>query len=68
MLTGPVDVTEKVLARAGMTIADIDLFEVNEAFAAVVLRFYRRSTSIRPGSTSMAARSRWAIRSARRAR
>ncbi|GJE16509.1 acetyl-CoA C-acetyltransferase [Methylobacterium marchantiae] len=39
MLTGPVDVTKKVLARAGMTVADIDLFEVNEAFAAVVLRF-----------------------------
>ncbi|MBK3399793.1 MULTISPECIES: acetyl-CoA C-acetyltransferase [Methylobacterium] len=39
MLTGPVDVTRKVLARAGMSIGDIDLFEVNEAFAAVVLRF-----------------------------
>ena len=39
MLTGPVDVTKKVLARAGMTIDDIDLFEVNEAFASVVLRF-----------------------------
>ena len=39
MLTGPVDVTKKVLARAGMTIEDIDLFEVNEAFAAVVLRY-----------------------------
>ncbi len=39
MLTGPVDVTKKVLKRAGMTIADIDLFEVNEAFASVVLRF-----------------------------
>ena len=39
MLTGPVPVTEKVLATAGMTIDDIDLFEVNEAFAAVVLRF-----------------------------
>ncbi len=39
MLTGPVPVTERVLAAAGMTIADIDLFEVNEAFAAVVLRF-----------------------------
>lgn len=39
MLTGPVDVTKKVLARAGMTCADIDLFEVNEAFAAVVLRY-----------------------------
>jgi acetyl-CoA C-acetyltransferase len=39
MLTGPVDVTRKVLKRAGMNIGDIDLFEVNEAFAAVVLRF-----------------------------
>jgi acetyl-CoA C-acetyltransferase len=39
MLTGPVDVTRKVLQRSGMTLADIDLFEVNEAFAAVVLRF-----------------------------
>src|SRR5271156_2040016 len=39
MLTGPVDVTKKVLARARMTISDIDLFEVNEAFASVVLRF-----------------------------
>ena len=39
MLTGPVDVTRKVLKRAGMTISDIDLFEVNEAFAAVVLRY-----------------------------
>jgi acetyl-CoA C-acetyltransferase len=39
MLTGPSFATEKVLKRAGMSIADIDLFEVNEAFAAVVLRF-----------------------------
>ena len=39
MLTGPVDVTKKLLRNAGMTIGDIDLFEVNEAFAAVVLRF-----------------------------
>jgi acetyl-CoA C-acetyltransferase len=39
MLTGPIDVTRKVLARAKMTLDDIDLFEVNEAFAAVVLRF-----------------------------
>lgn len=39
MLTGPVDVTQKLLKNAGMTIGDIDLFEVNEAFAAVVLRF-----------------------------
>jgi acetyl-CoA C-acetyltransferase len=39
MLTGPVPVTEKILADSGMKIGDIDLFEVNEAFAAVVLRF-----------------------------
>ncbi|SFK38783.1 acetyl-CoA C-acetyltransferase [Methylorubrum salsuginis] len=39
MLTGPVDVTKKVLARAGMDLSDIDLFEINEAFASVVLRF-----------------------------
>ena len=39
MLTGPVDVTRKVLARSGLGLGDIDLFEVNEAFAAVVLRF-----------------------------
>jgi acetyl-CoA C-acetyltransferase len=39
MLTGPVDVTKKLLAKTGMKISDIDLFEVNEAFASVVLRF-----------------------------
>ncbi len=39
MLTAPALVTQKLLKRAGMTIAEIDLFEVNEAFAAVVLRF-----------------------------
>ncbi|UWQ84887.1 acetyl-CoA C-acetyltransferase [Leisingera caerulea] len=39
MLTGPVPVTEKILADNGMSIGDIDLFEVNEAFASVVLRF-----------------------------
>jgi acetyl-CoA C-acetyltransferase len=39
MLTGPVDVTEKVLRKAGMTLDDIDLIEINEAFASVVLRY-----------------------------
>ena len=39
MLTGPVPATQKILADSGMTIGDIDLFEVNEAFSAVVLRF-----------------------------
>ncbi|SDY30154.1 acetyl-CoA C-acetyltransferase [Amycolatopsis xylanica] len=40
-LDGPVQATERVLARAGMTIADPDLFEVNEAFASVVLSWQR---------------------------
>jgi len=39
MLTGPVDVTKKLLERSGMSLKDIDLFELNEAFAAVVLRY-----------------------------
>ncbi len=39
MLTGPVDVTRKVLKRARMKLEDLDLIEVNEAFAAVVLRY-----------------------------
>ena len=41
MLTGPVPATKKALARAGMTVDQIDLFEVNEAFAAVPMRFMR---------------------------
>jgi acetyl-CoA C-acetyltransferase len=39
MLTGPIPVTEKILRESGMEIKDVDLFEVNEAFASVVLRF-----------------------------
>ncbi len=39
MLTGPVDVTKKLLKRSGFKISDIDLFELNEAFASVVLRY-----------------------------
>src|SRR6056297_292521 len=41
MLTGPVPATEKILKDSGMAIADIDLFEVNEAFSSIVLRFAR---------------------------
>ncbi len=41
MLTGPAPATRKVLARAGLNVEDIDLFEVNEAFASVVLKFIR---------------------------
>ena len=39
MLTGPVDITEKLLKRSKMSLADIDLIEINEAFASVVLRY-----------------------------
>ncbi|WP_068318128.1 acetyl-CoA C-acetyltransferase [Polycladidibacter hongkongensis] len=39
MLTGPVDVTQKLLAKSGMNLGDIDLIEINEAFSAVVLRY-----------------------------
>ena len=39
MLTGPIDVTALVLKKAGMEVSDIDLFEINEAFSAVVLRY-----------------------------
>jgi len=39
MLTGPIDVTNKLLKRTGMKLSDIDLIEINEAFASVVLRF-----------------------------
>ena len=41
MLTGPTPATEKLLGRAGLTIGDIDLFEINEAFASVVLKYQR---------------------------
>ena len=39
MLTGPVDVTHKLLKKSGMNLDDIDLIEINEAFASVVLRY-----------------------------
>ncbi|WP_282153757.1 acetyl-CoA C-acetyltransferase [Ruegeria atlantica] len=48
MLTGPVPVTEKILADNGMKISDLDLFEVNEAFASVVLRF-QQAFDVDPG-------------------
>ena len=52
MLTAPAEVTKKVLARAGMTAKDIDLFEINEAFAAVVLRFMREM-KLSPGKVNV---------------
>ncbi|MEL7253900.1 MAG: acetyl-CoA C-acetyltransferase [Pseudomonadota bacterium] len=48
MLTGPVPATEKALVDSGMNISDIDLFEVNEAFASVVLRF-QQAFDVDPG-------------------
>ncbi len=59
MLTGPVPATERVLAAAGMKIGDLDLFEVNEAFASVVLRFLqafevdRAKVNVNGGSIAM---------------
>ncbi|TNF57906.1 MAG: acetyl-CoA C-acetyltransferase [Rhodobacteraceae bacterium] len=52
MLTGPVPVTQKILADHGMTIGDIDLFEVNEAFASVVLRF-QQAFDVDPGKVNV---------------
>ena len=42
MLTGPAPSTEKALKRAGMNVSDIDLYELNEAFASVVLRYMQK--------------------------
>jgi acetyl-CoA C-acetyltransferase len=42
MLTGPIPATEKLLARTGLSVNDIDLFELNEAFASVVLNYQRK--------------------------
>jgi acetyl-CoA C-acetyltransferase len=52
MLTGPLEVTEKVLKRAKMDLKDIDLIEVNEAFAAVVLR-YLQAFRLDPGKVNV---------------
>ena len=63
---GPVEASKQALARAGMTIDDVDLVEINEAFAAQVLPS-ARDLGIDPSgtsSTSTAARSRSATRSA----
>lgn len=58
MLTGPVPATERVLKAAGMNFGDIDLFEINEAFASVVLRFMTYfnadPTKVNPNGGAMA--------------
>jgi acetyl-CoA C-acetyltransferase len=52
MLTGPAPATRKALAVAGLTLDDIDLFEINEAFAAVVLK-YLRDLDLDPGRVNV---------------
>jgi acetyl-CoA C-acetyltransferase len=52
MLTGPIDVTRKVLKKAGMSLDDIDLIEINEAFASVVLR-YMQAFDIDPAKVNV---------------
>jgi len=53
MLTGPADVAHKVLKRARMEKADIDLYEINEAFSSVVLRFMQ-ALDLDPGTVNVA--------------
>jgi acetyl-CoA C-acetyltransferase len=62
---GPVPAIKAVLARAGLKLADIDRFEINEAFGAQVMACAQSSASTRASSTSTAARSPSAIRWAR---
>ena len=64
MLTAVIPATAKVLDRAGLTIDDIDLFEVNEAFSSVVLAWMARPVPTPPRSTSTAAPSPSGTRSA----
>ncbi len=59
MLTGPAPASRKALAKAGLTVDDIDLFEINEAFAAVAMRFMRdmgishEKTNVNGGAIAM---------------
>ena len=55
-------VNDHALDKTGLSIDDIDVIEINEAFAPVVLAWMEASAPIPTGSTSMAVRSRWAIR------
>ena len=64
MLTGPIDATQQLLDRTGLTIADIDVTEINEAFASVVLAWAKELEVTRPRSTPTAAPSPSATRSA----
>ena len=61
---GPIEACRQALARAGMTIDQIDLVEINEAFAAQVIPSARTSASPSTSSTSAAGRSPWVTPSA----
>jgi acetyl-CoA acetyltransferase family protein len=65
MLTGPIPATRKILERNGKTIDDLDLIEINEAFASVIAAWEPSSSLTWRRSTSTAARSRSDIRSVR---
>jgi acetyl-CoA C-acetyltransferase len=67
MLNAPVPAAHKVLAKAGLTLDDIDLFEINEAFAVVLRNSFGTSISTAVRSMSTAGRLLWVIRSGRRA-
>ena len=67
MLKGPIPVTEKIMDKAEITLDDIDLFEINEAFASVVLAWQKERVSPSTRSMSTAAPSPSAIRWAARA-
>ena len=69
MLTGPIPATEKVLRKAGLDIADVGVFEVNEAFAPVPMAWLAETgADAERDSTRSAARSRWVTRWVRRVR
>ena len=51
MLTGPIDATQRLLARTGLSIDDIDTFEINEAFASVVLA-WQKAVGADPAKTN----------------
>jgi acetyl-CoA acyltransferase len=52
MLTGPIPATEKVIARSGLSIDDMDLFEINEAFASVPLAWFKEFPSVDPAKVN----------------
>lgn len=63
MLTAPIPSTQRALKRSRLTVKDIGVFEVNEAFAPVPLACSRRSVPMRRSSTPTAERSHWVTRS-----